>query len=150
MDDARLFLCARCQRQVRICSHCDRGQQYCGTACSGVARGESVRAAGQRYQRTRRGQHCHAERQRRYQIRCREGAHREKMTHHRSAPARGTSLSRYPLLMREATMSISPEPATTPRCHFCTRPVSDFLRLGWKRSPVRRTTRASTGQRGSS
>ena len=25
MDDARLFLCARCQRQVLICSRCDRG-----------------------------------------------------------------------------------------------------------------------------
>ena len=36
MDDARLFLCARCRRQVLICSRCDRGQQYCGARCSGV------------------------------------------------------------------------------------------------------------------
>ena len=34
MDDARLFLCARCRRQVLICSVCDRGQQYCGARCS--------------------------------------------------------------------------------------------------------------------
>ena len=46
MDDARLFLCVRCQCQVRVCSRCDRGQQYCGTHCSGLARGESLRAAG--------------------------------------------------------------------------------------------------------
>ena len=29
MDDARLFVCARCKRQVLICSRCDRGQEYC-------------------------------------------------------------------------------------------------------------------------
>ena len=66
MDDARLFLCARCRRQVLICSRCDRGQRYCGARCSGPARRESLRAAGRRYQQTRRGRHCHAERQRRY------------------------------------------------------------------------------------
>ena len=66
MDDARLFLCARCRRQVLICSRCDRGQQYCGAGCSDLARRESLRAAGRRYQQSRRGRHCHAERQRRY------------------------------------------------------------------------------------
>ena len=48
MDDARLFLCARCQRQVRICSYCDRGNQYCGPACARAARNESLRSAGAR------------------------------------------------------------------------------------------------------
>ena len=66
MDDARLFLCARCRRQVLICSRCDRGQRYCGARCSGPARRESLRAAGRRYQHSRRGRHCRAERQRRY------------------------------------------------------------------------------------
>ena len=65
MDDTRLFLCARCRRQVLICSRCDRGQQYCGARCSGPARRESLRAEGRRYQHSRRGRHCHAERQRR-------------------------------------------------------------------------------------
>ena len=46
MDDARLFLCARCRCQVLICSRCDRGQQYCGARCSGLARRESLRGAG--------------------------------------------------------------------------------------------------------
>ena len=66
MDEARPFLCARCKRQVLICSRCDRGQQYCGARCSGLARGESLRAAGRRYQQSRCGRHCHAERQRRW------------------------------------------------------------------------------------
>lgn len=145
MGDARLFLCARCQRQVLICSHCDRGRRYCAGVCSRIARGESLRAAGRRYQLTRRGRHCHAERQRRYRARCREGASGEKVTHHGSAlPPCGASLSRHPLLIREASMSVSPEPATTAHCHLCARPVSDFVRLGWRRSPVHRRTRAPT------
>jgi len=45
VDDARLFLCARCQHQVVICSRCDRGQWYCAALCSGLARRESLRAA---------------------------------------------------------------------------------------------------------
>ena len=71
MDDARRIRCSRCRRQVFICSRCDRGQQYCGARCSGLARRESLRAAGRRYQQSQRGRHCHAERQRRYRHRCR-------------------------------------------------------------------------------
>ena len=42
MDDARLFLCARCQRQVLICSRCDRGQQLLrGGAAAALARSVS-------------------------------------------------------------------------------------------------------------
>ena len=40
------FSCARCRRQVLICSRCDRGQHYCGARCSGLARRESLRGAG--------------------------------------------------------------------------------------------------------
>ena len=77
MDDARLFLCARCRRHVLICSRCNRGQQYCGASCSDRARRESMRAAGRRYQHSRRGWHCHAERQRRYRRRRRDGGWRD-------------------------------------------------------------------------
>ena len=147
MDDARLFLCARCQRQVRICSRCDRGQHYCGASCAGVCRAQSVRAAGQRYQSSRRGRHRHAERQRRYRVRAREAAHTEEVTHHGSArPRDGASLSRHTPLTRETTMSMSLEPTTTPRCHFCARPISDFVRLGWRRSRLRRAFVASARQ----
>ena len=143
MDDARLFLCARCQRQVLICSRYDRGQQYCGTLCSGLARGESLRGAGRRYQQSRRGRHCHAERQRRYRRRCREGACREKVTHQGSVSLRcGAPLARHRVARREASPSMSPQPATTMHCHFCARPVREFDRLRWRRSPVRRRTRS--------
>ncbi len=79
-NTARLFSCARCRTQVLICRRCDRGHIYCGPKCSQQARRESLRAAGRRYQRSRRGHLSHAERQRRYRRR----AH--KVTHQGSAP----------------------------------------------------------------
>ena len=112
MDDARLFLCARCRRQVLICSRCDRGQHYCGARCSGLARRESLRGAGRRYQHSRRGRHCHAERQRRYRRRCREGACTHKVTHHGSAGAPcDAELAPHRVAMREANPPMSPKPA---------------------------------------
>ena len=157
MDDARLFLCARCQRQVLICSRCDRGQRYCAAGCSGLARRESLRSAGRRYQHSRRGRHCHAERQRRYRRRRREGACAEKVTHHGSAaPPSGAALVRHRVPEREASVPMSPQPTperaraasgtSMMHCHFCTRPVSEFVRLRWRRPPVRRRTRPRTGQ----
>ncbi len=54
-SSARLFNCARCRCHVVICSHCDRGNIYCGKRCSETARRQSQREASGRYQRTRRG-----------------------------------------------------------------------------------------------
>ena len=42
-SSARLFNCARCRCQVVICSHCDRGNIYCGKRCSQTARRQSRR-----------------------------------------------------------------------------------------------------------
>ena len=132
-------------KQHLICSPCDRGQQYCGTHCSGLARGESLRTAGRRYQQSRRGRHCHAERQRRYRHRRREGACREKVTHQGSESLRcGAPLDVHRVPRHEASPSMSPQPDTTMHCHFCARPVSEFVRLRWRRSPVRRRSRIRT------
>lgn len=46
---ARLFLCARCQGQVLVCSQCDRGQRYCAAGCADVVRQTRQREAGSRY-----------------------------------------------------------------------------------------------------
>ena len=51
----RLFLCLACRAQVLICSHCDRGHVYCAMGCAQKARRRSLRAAGRRYQTSRRG-----------------------------------------------------------------------------------------------
>ena len=133
---ARLYLCARCRCQVVICSHCDRGQRYCTDGCAERARQSSLREAGQRYQRSRRGRHCHAARQRRYRQR-----QREKMTHQGS-----------PVMGGNASLKASPQrPANVPnwvlidskRCSFCGRLCSVFLRLGFIRRRHRRRNRSS-------
>jgi hypothetical protein len=66
-DSHRLFHCAACRRQVRICRPCDRGQIYCPEGdCRLESRRVSVRRAGQRYQRTAIGARGNARRQKRY------------------------------------------------------------------------------------
>lgn len=71
----RLYNCAHCGVQVRICARCDHGQIYCAGECSAIRRRESLRRAGARYQRTLRGALCHARRQRRWRARQQEVTH---------------------------------------------------------------------------
>lgn len=65
----RMFLCGRCRAQVVLCSRCDRGNVYCGPACSQARRRVSVREAGMRYQGSRAGRFAHAARSQRYRAR---------------------------------------------------------------------------------
>ncbi len=128
-SSARLFNCARCRRPVAICSHCDRGNIYCGKRCSEIARRQSRREAGRRYQNTRRGRFAHAARQRRYRHR-----QRQKVTHQGS-----------PLEVADETLPAesrasarrSEIPAEVPgdgiRCHLCGRVCSHFLRQSFLR-----------------
>ena len=79
---ARLFVCVRCRAQVLICSCCDRGQIYCAGSCAREARYQAQRAAGRRYQASRRGRVCHAARASRYRAR------QKNVTHQGSPPSR--------------------------------------------------------------
>ncbi len=76
---ARRYLCACCHTPVLLCSRCDHGNRYCKD-CAPVQRTCCVRAAGQRYQDSRRGRHAHAQRQRRWR------AKHSKVTHQGSPP----------------------------------------------------------------
>ena len=49
-----------------ICSHCDRGQVYCGSSCRGTARRLQCRAANLRHQQSEEGRLDHRDRQRAY------------------------------------------------------------------------------------
>jgi hypothetical protein len=77
----RLFNCAWCSHQVRLCSTCDRGNRYCGKVCALSGRGRSVAAAGRRYQRTFAGAVKHGERNALYRARL-----EDKVTHQGSLP----------------------------------------------------------------
>ena len=78
----RLFLCARCQAQVLVCSQCDRGQRYCNSGCADITRLSRQREAGKRYQQSRAGRHKHAARM--HQWRKRRAATTKIVTHHGS------------------------------------------------------------------
>src|SRR5205085_1819849 len=77
----RLYLCLLCCAQVVICSHCDRGQIYCGSICAKAARTKSCREAAKRYQLSPKGKRSNALRQRRYRER-----KIKKVTDHGSHP----------------------------------------------------------------
>jgi hypothetical protein len=65
----RVYCCRRCGIEAWVCQGCDHGQIYCAGECSKLCRRESLQSAGARYQRTRRGAHRHAARQRRWRQR---------------------------------------------------------------------------------
>jgi hypothetical protein len=133
-SSARLFNCARCRRQVVICSHCDRGNLYCGQGCAQAARRRSVRAAGERYRKGRRGRFAHAERQRRYRQR-----RQRNVSHPGSPPA--TIDETLPVESRASARRIESFAADAGdgiRCHFCARMCSRFVRQQFlRRRPAR-------------
>lgn len=133
----RLYSCGRCQWQVRICRHCDHGNLYCAEVRASVRRRESVRRAGERYQRSYRGACQHAARQRTWRAR-----QRQKVTH------QGSSLAAITATVALAASAVTTEvdnadsAAVKPqaslyhrlfpalRCSFCRRSLPLFARLG--------------------
>jgi len=123
-QSARLFNCIRCHIQVIICSDCDRGQIYCSHTCSQTARKASCRAAGKRYQNTHRRRLNHAARQHRYRQRQRQ---KKEIVTHPGSPENNN----HDLLLMPPDEAKTPTPTTWTQehyCHFCKKPVPDFLR----------------------
>lgn len=135
----RLYNCARCAVQVRICSDCDRGNQYCAGECAQIRRRESLCRAGARYQLSFRGASMHAARQSALRVR-----QMQIVTHQGSVPGVDASIvvaslplseesdvelvALFPVLQQPPTLSL------VSRCSFCRRPLSAFARLGPLRS----------------
>lgn len=127
----RLFLCALCYEQVVICTHCDRGNIYCGFSCSFTARKNSLREAGIRYQRSIRGRLNHALRQRHYMQRLRD--FKNKLTHQGSRET--TSDGLLPSVKNKTIKTDKRQingPITCCLCHTRVSPLlrSRFLRYG--------------------
>lgn len=133
----RLYSCARCGAQVRICRGCDRGNVYCAGACAGVRRCESLRRATERYQLSHRGACQHAARQSAWRAR---QAH--KVTHQGSAGAALGATVLAPSIESQRELSHGETPHVEPRslplrthrvapqCSFCCRALLPFARLG--------------------
>jgi hypothetical protein len=130
----RMFLCGRCRAQVVLCSRCDRGNVYCGSACAQARRRESVRAAGKRYQDSRAGRFAHAARSRRYRARG------QNVTH------QGSVVTPAGALLAPVAVLLPPSPASVPtaRCSRCGAPRASAVRRGWLRHH-RRVVGPSTG-----
>ena len=150
----RLFLCARCQAQVLVCSQCDRGQRYCANGCANITRRSRQREAGERYQQSRIGRHKHAARM--HQWRKRVAALAKIVTHHSSQVTPADAV----LQANESPPAISPDSQpqspcssiasesialsaiantqismTAPlwRCHWCQSPCPALVRQGFLR-----------------
>ena len=152
MDSARLFLCARCRTQVVLCSHCDRGNWYCGRACSRQAREASRRSAGQRYQDSHRGRAAHARRMRGWRQRAAgrveqaEPVQAQDVTHQGCrlerdaaplAPCTDETIGNSPTTTETAPQQ-SPAPAPQQRCRRCAVPLPGWLRHGFVRHAASR------------
>ncbi len=131
---ARLFLCAGCRAQALICSCCDRGQIYCAGDCGPHARRRGQRAAGARYQTSRRGRFTHAERARRYRARC------KNVTHQGSPPPPPDDFLSpgSPTIASDATTSDVEPRRPISHCHWCGRRCPDLVRQGFLRRRVGR------------
>jgi hypothetical protein len=120
----RTRYCHTCGAVFCICSHCDRGQCYCGPACRREARQQQLRAANRRYQQTDGGQRLHRMRQRGYRLRKAEG----RVTDHGSC-----------LVVRPRPIAL----AGLGNCAVCgrhSRWIDPFAAIPRSRKPQRRPT----------
>lgn len=124
----RRYDCRRCGKAVCICSECDAGHVYCNGACAQEQRRLDMRAAGDRYQRSRRGARRHAARQRMWRARQAQCCTAEKIVTHHGCQNAAVAFTVPTLLaasMREAddVRAASDEPRCVPvdaqRCDFC-------------------------------
>ncbi|MFQ5342705.1 MAG: hypothetical protein ACE5F6_14275 [Anaerolineae bacterium] len=157
-----MFNCARCHRQVAICTLCDRGHRYCSGHCRQQQRVANVREAVRRYQRTPHGARGNAARQKQWRMR---SATRfvTTVTHHTS-PSHSLLREEVPVRtdpqeVSDATSRRTPViahrmPVTPPtgqtsetarRCDFCGRPCGSYAR--WETlSAYRRRMEHATGR----
>lgn len=130
----RLYSCACCAQQVRICRQCDRGNQYCAQGCAKQRRRQSVHRAGRRYQRSRRGARLHAARQRCWRARA-----AQKVTHQGSDVAGITSRI---VALDTASWTLpahAPDPPDAPSVRHCPPAARAISVLGVVGGEVRRS-----------
>jgi hypothetical protein len=131
---------------VLLCSRCDRGQRYCGRACSRAARLASRREAAKRYQRSRAGRMAHAARSRRWRQRRRERDQARSsaaldtgtvnFVTHQGSPMPVLDAPLAALEQADACTSVVSDASATPivvRCRRCAAVLSPWVRQGFLR-----------------
>lgn len=132
---ARLYQCARCQDQVLICSHCDRGNIYCAGDCSDLSRKEKLKEAQKRYEKTDKAKKAKAKRQQRYR-QCKK----RKATHQGSkiTPLYDLLLIELERLKKQLKKCHFTN-CIHHCCHFCGAQCQEFIRLFFL-APKRQTS----------
>ena len=128
---ARLFQCARCHALTKICSHCDRGNVYCGD-CAVSARKKARQATSKRYQQSPAGRLNHAARQQSYRERQRLKI--EKVTHQGSESTENVLAQENHLQSKKGdsnSTKLSKKGGIS--CVFCGLTCSPFLRSDFRR-----------------
>jgi hypothetical protein len=115
--------------KVLLCSRCDRGQRYCGPACSRAARQDSQREAARRYQAGRAGRMAHAERARRWRQRRRE-RERERPCH--SVAALDTAATNIVTHQGSPIPALGAPLAAPEQAHVRAPSVSDATPIAWR------------------
>lgn len=129
-SSARLLLCSQCSAMVLVCRACDRGQRYCGLACSTAARKQAQREAAQRYQSGPTGRAVHAGRSRRWRERQRVPENEQPAVTHQGGTAGSQEVSAAPHQSPQAPPPPSTGLPLQLRCICCYDGVSQWMRWG--------------------
>ena len=129
-NTARLYNCARCHCQVIVCTHCDRGNIYCGSICAKKSRTLHHRLANHIYQNTFSGRQKHALRQSHYRLHQKNKI--KKVTDRGS-----TKTPINDLLFTSKNIDKKTRPIKI-HCHFCVKNVFPYLRNGYLRTTPRK------------
>lgn len=114
-----------CQVTFFLCTHCYRGQCYCGPECQAKVRTQQLRAANARHQRSEPGRLDHRDRQKAYRERLRAGRvtypsspapDSAPSSQHAFAPAPDSAPSSHPPSNPDVPDAPSPRPAPRRSC----------------------------------
>ena len=121
---------------MSICSHCDRGNIYCGPACASAVRDEYKLTAAVAYQQTLTGKMNHAARQATYRRRQKEKGRRKVTRQGRmAAPAPAiVKKTRWKLITRAVEAALGAGETT---CCCCGRDCKGPGRRGYLGHPDR-------------
>ncbi len=148
-ETVRIEFCPRCQTRISVCRSCDNGQQYCGSACSTLARRDSLRIIRRRYRASQKGRENHRKAEQRRRMR--RSGDDSVGDQGSQKPHRADSLC-VPTVKCKLALPIVQKTTSALRCCVCCLParyvlnaVNGLWRPFYRRKSVPRTRRRGLG-----
>ena len=138
IESLRWYICGRCQKPCFICTHCDRGQRYCGPTCAAQERKQRQRVSKCSYWRSFKGRRRAAKRQHNLRLRAAKRVTPQGPT--AEVVERTTMAEPVAHVTVDAALAtrISHETSSQPfRCSFCARPATCVRTLTLAKLPTR-------------